>query len=219
MCRAMTFDRIAPFYRTIEGIFAAGFLQRSRLAFLHEIPKPVHALFIGEGNGRCLAEFVKTYPSVHFTCLDSSAVMLKLAEKRIAKSQTGSVHFIHADLLTWRTDEKFDLIVTHYFLDCFDERGLEKVIPHLAALATPDAHWLIADFHQLSTGLRKWPAAFLLTALYRFFGLATGLTTRRLIPPDPFLNRSGFEKIRRRPFAFGLIHSELWKNTSVTSPK
>lgn len=211
MRRSISFDRIAPFYRAIEGIFAAGFLQRSRLAFLDEISKPVHALFVGEGNGRCLAEFVKSHPHAHFTCLDASSAMLKLAEKRVAKLQTGSVDFVHTDLLAWRTDQKFDLIVSHYFLDCFDAEGLAKVIPHLAAVATPDARWLIADFHQPPTGMRKGFAAFLLTALYRFFGLATGLATRQLVAPDPFLHQAGFQKIRRRSFACGLIQCDLWK--------
>ncbi len=214
-----SFDPIAPFYRAIEGIFAAGFLQRSRLAFLDEIPKPVNALFVGEGNGRCLAEFVKAHPHAHFTCLDSSLAMLKLAGKRVAKLQTGSVDFIHSDLLTWRTNQKFDLIVTHYFLDCFDADGLGKVIPHLAAVAAPGAHWLIADFHQPATGWRKGFAAFLLAALYRFFGLTTGLATRQLVAPDPFLLQSGFKKIRRRSFACGLIHGVLWENSAEFPPE
>lgn len=57
------------------------------------------------------------------------------------------VEFIHADLLEWDAPtDALDLIVTNFFLDCFPADQLALVISKLGKRATPDAHWLLADF-------------------------------------------------------------------------
>jgi hypothetical protein len=58
--------------------------------------------------------------------------------------------------LNWMpTDETYDLIVTHFFLDCFRPDQLGHIIPRFAACATPNANWLIADFQIPARGLQR----------------------------------------------------------------
>ena len=210
----MSFDLLAPHYRWMEWLLAGKKLQRCRTAFVHAIPKPRRVLMLGEGNGRCLVELLRTYPEARFTCVDASRRMLDRARARVRAHGLGdeSIEFIHADVTGWQAPpEKFDLLVTHFFLDCFRADQLAQIVPCLAAVATPDARWLLADFREPASGIAKWRARGILRAMYFFFQRATGLPASRLTPPDAFLQQSGFVLRERTLSEWGLLHSDLWE--------
>ena len=52
----------------------------------------------------------------------------------------------------------YDLIVTHFLLDCFSEETLPPLVGRLADAATAEAHWLIADFCHPPRGWRRFRA-------------------------------------------------------------
>ena len=68
----MNFDRIAPWYRSLEWIVFGDKLQRCRIASLAEIGAPRRVLIVGEGDGRFLAEFLRVHPDAEVDCLDAS---------------------------------------------------------------------------------------------------------------------------------------------------
>lgn len=210
----MSFDRLAPHYRWMEWLLAGGKLQRCRTAFIGDIPPPRRVLMLGEGNGRCLVELLRAFPEAHFTCVDESAEMLECARVRVRKhglSEAG-IEFVHADALRWEVPPaRFDLLVTHFFLDCFAPEQLAALVPRLAAAATPDARWLLADFCEPSSGIAKWRARWILRAMYFFFRRVTRLPARRLTPPDAFLEHSGFALSKRHLVEWGLLHGDLWQ--------
>jgi len=213
----MSFDRLAPHYRWMEWLLAGGKLQRCRTAFLREIPAPRRVLMLGEGNGRCLAELLRAHPSADVTCVDASARMLECARSRVRANGLGDarITFIHADALHWQPPApEFDLLVTHFFLDCFRADQLAALVPRLAAAATQDARWLLADFSEPSSGFGKWRARWILRAMYFFFRRATRLPATRLTPPDAFLRASGFALRKRRFADWGLMHSDRWERTN-----
>ncbi|MCU0750667.1 MAG: class I SAM-dependent methyltransferase, partial [Akkermansiaceae bacterium] len=146
----MNFDRLAPCYRALEFLAAGNQLQRCRTAFLDSIPAPRRVLIAGEGNGRFLGEIARRFPYAAITVVDSSRTMLDLAKSRVSKSGAAAsrIEFVHADLRDWTPAESgnFDLIVTHFFLDCFPPDRLAKVVARLSELAAPTATWLLADF-------------------------------------------------------------------------
>jgi ubiquinone/menaquinone biosynthesis C-methylase UbiE len=213
----MNFDRIAPHYRWIEMLCAGPLLQRCRTAFLGELPSPRHALIVGEGNGRFLVNFLRIHPEARVTCVEASAEMLRLARARLRASGLDSrgVEFLHADILTWTppSSRPFDLLVTHFFLDCFQSDQLTRVIARLAAASAPEARWLVADFREPASGFAKWRARAIIQSLYFFFRRVARLSATRLTPPDPFLARHGFVLRERRTWDWGLLHSDLWAAT------
>lgn len=204
----MNFDRIAPHYRWIETLCAGLLLQRCRTAFLGEIGSPRRVLVVGEGNGRFLAELLRTHPAARVTCVDASAEMLRLAA---VGCDARHVEFIHADITAWTPPPAaFDLIVTHFVLDCFCAEQLVPVIARLAAAAAPGARWLVSDFCEPAAGLAKWRARLIIQSLYFFFRYTARLPATRLTPPDAFLARHGFTLRERRVRDWGLLHSDLW---------
>lgn len=209
----MNFDRIAPHYRWIEMLCAGPLLQRCRTAFLGELPSPRHTLIVGEGNGRFLVNFLRIHPDARVTCVEASAEMLRLARARLRASGLDSrgVEFLHADILSWPPPpRRFDLLVTHFFLDCFRADQLAAVIARLAAAAAPEARWLVADFREPTSGFAKWRARAIIQSLYLFFRGVARLSATRLTPPDALLTRHGFVLRGRLTWDWGLLHSDLW---------
>ena len=205
----MQCDRLAPFYRTMEFLSAGRKLQRCRMEFLEEIPAPRALLLAGEGHGRFPPECVRLFPATRITVIDSSAGMLEIAR---SKTDSDRIEYIHADLLEWDSSPgAFDLIVTNFFLDCFGPDELAAVIRKLAALATPSADWLLADFEIPASGPARLRGRLIIGLLYQFFRLATGLQTSALVPPDEILAATGFTRHRRTTRDWGLLKSEWWR--------
>ncbi len=204
----MSFDRLAPFYRTMELLSAGGKLQECRMAFLGEIPPPRRILLAGEGHGRFLPICAARFPEARITVIDSSAAMLEIARRKV---RSGNVDFIHGDVLSWEgPSETFDLIFTHFFLDCFPPAELSVVISRLASAATPDANWLIADFQVPDGRAASLRSRIILSLLYTFFRLVTGLSASSLSPPEDDLEKAGFTRHRRITRDWGLLKSEWW---------
>ncbi len=209
----MSFDRLAPHYRWMEQVFAGQQLQRCRTAFLNQIPSCRQVLVAGEGNGRFLAACRRRLPEARITCVDGSRKMLALAQERLRRQELPIAHveFIQADIRQWPAPTAtFDLVVTHFFLDCFPAQQVAEIVVRLARATQPGAHWLVADFCVPEQGWKRLRARAVVGGLYGFFRLTTGLAARQLTPPDPWLDQAGFQLRQRNPYDWGLLQSDWW---------
>ena len=205
----MNFDRVAAPYRWLETIVFGDQLQEARVAFLSKIERPRRALVVGEGNGRFLADFVKVHPGAEIDCVEASARMLEIARRNVGAAR---VKFVQADIRALALDKNsYDLIVTHFFLDCFSEKTLPPLIDQLADAATAEAHWLIADFCQPAGGWRRRQARALIRSMYFFFRVAAGIEARQLVDYRPLLRAHGFECTDEMILPNEMIRSELWR--------
>jgi ubiquinone/menaquinone biosynthesis C-methylase UbiE len=173
---------------------------------------------VGEGDGRFLCELLRAYPEVEVDCVDASERMLQLARKRIENELPGlrgQVRFRHHDITRWMPPQNhYDLIVTHFVLDCFPEVELNRVIKTLASAATPNAEWLVADFRLPERQFARLRARVWLAVMYQFFRRVARITATELIDPTPFLQAEGFSLARQHLFRSGILKSELWKRNS-----
>jgi ubiquinone/menaquinone biosynthesis C-methylase UbiE len=210
----VNFDRVAPFYRTLEAIAFGNALQRARIRWLRAIPKPGRALILGEGNGRFVCELLKVYPGAQIDCVDASERMLELVKTRLnadAAGATDRVRFLHRDIREWAPGGSYDLIVTHFVLDCFEAGEMRRVVEKLGYAATSEATWLLADFTVPQTALARLHAKVWLRAMYSFFRLAAGLRTKELFDPTGELIIHGFVCQSREVSRFGMLKSEVWR--------
>lgn len=214
----MSFDRVAPHYRWMERWCAGELLQRCRIAHLDAlVPHPSHVLIYGEGNGRFLAELCQRFPKAEVTVVDASATMLQLARQHLRDAglsdATARVQFVHADAMAWTAPAgTFDLIVTHFFLDCLSANQLRQLIPVIARAAKPQAQWLLADFriaHEQGF-FWHWRSRLVLALLYGFFRRAARVSAHTLTAPDELLQAEGFSLHQRLMFDRGLLHSDCW---------
>ncbi len=208
----MSFDRLAPHYRWLEALLAGNLLQRGRTHWLPEVRNSRRVLLAGEGHGRLLVACATALPSGDFTVLDQSEGMLRQARQLWHQSGGNqTVHFGNVDLRQWRSAQAdFDLVVTNFFLDCFDAEELSRVIANLAAATAPQARWIVTDFVVPETGWRRRRAQIILALAYAFFRRATGLSARRLTSPDAILRAAGFQLQRRARFNHNFIQTDLW---------
>jgi len=211
----VNFDLVAPWYETLERIAFGDDLQRCRVAYLGEINPPGRVLIAGEGNGRFLCELLRRYPEIEVDCLDASKRMLQLARRRIEQELPASferVRFIHTDIRPWSAPEhQYDLIVTHFFLDCFQEPNLIDVIKTLARTAAKHATWLVSEFSIPEKGIGRIQARCWLGTMYWFFRVTTGIEASELIDYTAFLDEKGFHVVRQHFFRQGMLKSELWE--------
>jgi ubiquinone/menaquinone biosynthesis C-methylase UbiE len=130
-------------------------------------------------------------------------------------SELTRVQFHHADILDWVPPQKsYDLVVTHFFLDCFNRNQLSGVIAKLERAAAPRARWLVADFAIPPNGFRHIHAKIWLRAMYSFFGVVADLEANDLVDPSPFIRAAGFQLHREVVTRFGLIKSQVWERSS-----
>ena len=205
----MNFDFVAAPYRRLETIVFGDQLQQARLAFLDKIESPHRVLIVGEGNGRFLAEFVRRYPEAAVDCVEGSARMIGLARRAVG---TPLVRFIHADVgAVALVKNSYDLIVTHFFLDCFSEKTLPSVIERLAHAAMANATWLITDFFYPLHGWRRWRALVLIQFMYFFFRMVAGIEAHYLVDYRPALRVQGFACADEMVSPNGMVRSEVWR--------
>jgi ubiquinone/menaquinone biosynthesis C-methylase UbiE len=210
----VSFDAVAPWYRALETIAFGKALQQARVACLDDIGSPRRALIAGEGNGRFLAALLQRHPLIRIDCVDSSQRMLDLARQHILQTipnEVGRVAFLRHDVVSWTPNGRYNLIVTHFLLDCFSTRQVGLIIAKLAQAAAPDASWLLADFRIPEAGFARGHARAWLAVMYWFFRCVAGIEARELVDPSPFLHVEGFVRQRQDLFRNGMLKSELWR--------
>jgi ubiquinone/menaquinone biosynthesis C-methylase UbiE len=211
----VSFDAVAPWYRALETIAFGDALQQCRVACLAEVRAPRRALIVGEGDGRFLCELVRLHPDLDVDCVDASERMLSCAQKRVERELPGRVdrvQFLKRDITSWAAPENhYDLVVTHFVLDCFPASELAGVIKNLARSTKPGAVWLLADFRLPDRGFARLRARLWLAAMYQFFRLTARIQASELIDPTPLMKAEGFALSRQHLFRRGMLKSELWR--------
>ena len=195
----MNCDRIAPWYRWLEYAGFGRALERRRAAFLGEVADARRVLALGDGDGRALSVLLAAAPKARIDYIDVSAEMLKLARARAGDQR---VAYRCEDARTAPLPAaEYDVIVTHFFLDCFEGPDMELLTSRISGAARPEARWIVSEFRK--------PGWFV-QALYFFFRITTGLRTRSLMDHHPFLERNGFRLKCSESAWRGRLASEVW---------
>lgn len=205
----MNCDSIARAYRWMEYIVFGRALERCRTRFLSSIDQAERVLMLGDGDGRFLASYLRANPHGRVDCVDASREMLRLARERAAKipGALDRVRFIHADARDLLPDAAYDLIVTHFFLDCLAEAEVKALA---SRFAHPDTRWLNSEFRIPDGPIASTVGSALIRVMYQFFSATTGLQTRCLPCHRDILTRQGFRLQQEMRSLKGLLVSELW---------
>lgn len=211
----MNCDLIARWYRWCEWAVFGFALQQRRLAFLRNIAAAESGLVLGDGDGRFLSGLLASAPLVRIDAVEASRKMIALAEARITEMDAVHVRFYCADARSYEFQPaKYDLVVTHFFLDCFSDDDLRHLVPRLAKAARPAAQWVVSEFSVPSSLLMRWRAKAWIRLLYWCFGWATGLRVRRLPDFRAALANAGFRLEREEFASWGLLTSQLWRKSA-----
>lgn len=215
----MNCDGIARYYETAERLSLGNSLENRRFAFLGEARTSQRAILCGGGDGRFLARLLRENSTVQVDFVDSSPKMTELAERRITsigQAFLSRVVFHPVDIREFASQSpQYDLIVTHFFLDCFTGPELERVVHRLASWAIPSAKWMVSDFHEVDGLLGSWSSRAVIRALYAAFRLTTGLRVTHLPDYQVALRRAGWVPQSEQEALGGLLHSSLWASKTL----
>ncbi|MGA7412924.1 MAG: class I SAM-dependent methyltransferase [Bryobacteraceae bacterium] len=213
----MNCDPIARLYRWIEYAAFGPVLERTRLHWLGDLNGAQRVLLLGDGDGRFLSRFASTYPAAEVHYIDSSARMLDLARRRVRRAErAGSDRVIFTQGNALRTalpGQDYDLVVSHFFLDCFDESELSRLAAHIGPRLAPNVRWVVSDFREPRHGPMAPVFQLYLRLMFLFFHYTSGLETRRLADYSAFLKRLGLVRNRKATNLGGFVFSEIWSRS------
>jgi SAM-dependent methyltransferase len=222
------FDRIAHPYRWMEYLTFGPMLWRCRTHLLAQLTQRSNtlrnALILGDGDGRFTAVLLATLPQLHVDAVDSSSAMLRLLSHRAHTATSDAstrLRIHHADALTFAqalpADTSYDLVVTHFFLDCLTQSDVESLVQTLAPHLNPGDLWFLSDF-RIPTGPMRFPARALVRSLFLAFRALTGLPVTRLPDHAAALTSAAFARTSQHLSLAGILTSELWARVSSDSP-
>lgn len=205
----MSYSTLAPHYHWLERLTFGGALQAARCACLHAWngESPQRVLLLGDGDGRFLERALKRWPESRFTSIDQSEGMQQLARQRCGDDR---VRYVHGDALERLEREDagaYDVVVTHFFVDCFLSEALEMLTKEVHRILEPGGSWFVSEFRDE----RAWQRA-ILWLMYRSFHLLTGAETPAKRLPDHAveLEALGFEKALLGRWRGGFVVAERW---------
>lgn len=204
------FNMLARSYRWMERLTFGPFLWRCRCAFLQDLRSSRSALVIGDGDGRFTAELLKENSAVVVDAIDVSKKMLaQLA--RNAGIFIGRVRIHLGDArLCELPPQPYDLIITHFFLDCLTMAEISALAAQIRRHARPETRWVVSEF-AIPEGWFGWLIARpLITLLYIAFWILTGLSVHRLPNHHHALAEADFILAEDKNWLGGLLVSELW---------
>ncbi len=189
-------------------------LEQRRNAFLGDLQGVRRAFSCGEGDGRFTAELLRSNAQVEVTAIDASRKMVEVATRRIGTVSLARVKYHCGELHKFNPPQtSYDLIATHFFLDCFTTAEAHDVVHRIAGWAAPRARWIASEFCQPTTLVGQLWTGAIIRSLYAAFRVTTGLRVTHLPEYRAALQSVGFE-LRKQEYANGgLLVSELWERT------
>jgi SAM-dependent methyltransferase len=206
------FDRIARPYRWLEYVAFGPALTRCRNHFLPGLADRRRALVLGDGDGRFTARLLASNPQLEADAVDLSPAMLALLTRRAARAHptAGARLRSHiADARTFAPSGPYDLVVTHFFLDCLTQPDLDALAARVRPHLTPNAIWLVSDFH-IPAGRMRLAARALVRGLYFGFRVLTGLRTTQLPDHAAALTSAGLVRAAQHLSLARMLTTELW---------
>lgn len=210
-----SFDRLARAYRWMEYLSFGTILERCRFRFLQECRGSRRALVLGDGDGRFTARLMQANRSVLIDAVDASPAMLQELRRRVAHLSPHSIarlQTIHADIRRFSPPgEDYDLVVSHFFLDCLTNCEVDELIDRTLPSLGPRCRWLVSEFCIPEKGGRRIAARLLVRWLYFAFHKLTHLQADAIPDYSAAFIRHGFCRQRQVPFLGGLLSAELWE--------
>ena len=108
----------------------------------------------------------------------------------------------------------YDLIVTLFFFDNFDEPTVRQIVPVLECAAKSSAHWLLSDFQIPASGWRRARAQIWLYILYAFFRCVASIPARSVPSTEAILTATNFKPIARETCCAEMLYSTLYQRES-----
>lgn len=209
MRKSIDFSILAPIYDFLGTIVFWGALHKSQIHFLDRLPKSPKVLIVGGGTGRFLIDLLKSGKVEEVDYIDISPGMIAKARKKVGVlGKLEQVQFLCGGMESIPS-EKYDLICTHYILDCFNEEELLELVPKFKEVLRESGMLHFSDFYLDSSSsiLRRSFVGF----LYFFFRILCGLKTKNLPGFKKLFEKFGFKEEAEEYLFCRLLRTALYR--------
>jgi ubiquinone/menaquinone biosynthesis C-methylase UbiE len=195
--RRNDFDLLAPVYDELAGLVFGPAARRAQTELLPKLYDVQRALIMGGGTGWFLRALLEQTRVQRVLYVEKSANMLLRSRELLAArapAQLARVEFrLGTEESLSASDGPFDLIVTNFFLDQFDDPSCALIIERLAAQLAAAGRWLFVDIHTPESGWERVVAKMLFKLVYTFVGVTSHVEARK--PP---LYQATFDRLQLR---------------------
>jgi tRNA (cmo5U34)-methyltransferase len=193
------FDLVSPIYDGLATLTFGGAIHRAQVSLLSHVSDIDSALVIGGGTGWFLLELLTRTSVRRVTYIDLSQEMLRKSVALIERSRPDFLERVEFRLGSEESltdsDGPYDLIVTNFFLDLFEDENCARIAGILHRRLAPAGRWLFVDFHVPDAGWQRLSALALFKAMFTFFNVFSKMESRR--PPN---YEAAFARIGMRPY-------------------
>lgn len=194
------FNPISRIYDLLKSLIFGRSLEKATMHFLEFVPSNSKILIIGGGTGKLLRNFNSTHQIQY---VELSSAMISKAKK---VNSNALIEFIHADILKWNSDEKFDFIITPFILDCFNDDTLNFLLPKLKNNLNHNGSWIHIDFYPKNAFQKS-----LVSIMYFFFRMTAKLEVKELADFDHLFKNHEFICKRKALFFHSMVESKIYR--------
>ncbi len=200
----VNFNRIASIYDFLKKLIFKDQLDKAATYFINQIPEEAQILIIGGGSGQLLPYFHSTQ---RITYVEASEKMSLLAKKRAFSAE---IEFKTTDILNFSPGHRFDVVITPFFLDCFDDQYIARIFSHINHMLKNGGLWLHSDFYP-----QNKQQQYLVRFMYFCFRISTGLKVSKVPNFDKLFSTEKFNQEKKVAFKDSMIHSYIYKKIAL----
>lgn len=141
------YEYIGPVYDFLSALYSGTTIYRCKTAMLEEktITPGTKVLFAGVGHGRDAIRAAELGANV--TVVDLSETMLgTFADIQEKEALHLSIRRVHSDIMELEEFGSYDVVVSNFFLNVFDEERMIRVLDHLIRLGASEVKVIVGDF-------------------------------------------------------------------------
>jgi SAM-dependent methyltransferase len=145
-----------------DGFFqstAAARAVRNRKDYFHALLRSclwsagrrLRVLNVASGPGRDMREYFLAHgpAQVRFDCIDQDAKAIAYAHG-LCEAFPHGVRFVQGSVLTFRPEQRYDLVWCAGLFDYFDDRIFRRMLPRLLAAVAPQGQLVIGNFSDMN---------------------------------------------------------------------
>jgi ubiquinone/menaquinone biosynthesis C-methylase UbiE len=205
---ANNYDNAAWFYDSLSRLVFGKAIINAQVYLLQHIPARSNILIVGGGTGWILDELTARHPAgLTITYVEVSAKMMAISTTR--NIGANNLTFINSAIEHVVLQPDFDVVITPFLFDNFNETTAQKVFDHLNSALKPEALWLYADFEP--TG-KLWQNILLKTML-SFFKILCGVEASRLPDTKHFFAEQCYKSVNSRTFFGDFIKATVYSRS------
>ena len=153
------------------------------------------------------SQILQRQPTVQIDFVEYSPKMMQKAQKRLRNAS--QVHFWQEDAFHFQPSQKYNMIITPFFIDLFEIPKAQYLVAHLSKYVQADGWWLLTDF-SANANFAPLKKRFI-NFMYSVCRLFCPLEASNYWPYETCFSEEVWEETACRSFQGGLIQTSAFR--------